>query len=274
MANRRMLSKTIVQTQRFLRLPLETQALYCYLVVNADDDGVVEAFPIMRMINANDDSLNLLVIKEYLLLLNSEMVFFIKDFFEQNTIKGDRYTPSKHRQLLIEYLKQNKMIESLNLGPRLVQYIQKTRFHIGTDLEPEGSHNIIKDKIDKDKIDKYKISQNKIDSDGCPILSKLTDEICLIESLWNRDLTEQERILLDKIVVDRSLLELAIQRTADLESKKQNISYLKGILMNWESRGLTTVKQIKDSDWNYKESDRKDIDVSEDFMIAMDIWKD
>ncbi|HEK9114017.1 TPA: hypothetical protein SUB59_001922, partial [Streptococcus equi subsp. equi] len=82
MANRRMLSKTVVQIQRFLRLPLEAQALYCHLVVNADDDGIVEAFPVMRMINANEDSLNLLTLKQYLLLLNNEMVYFIKDFFE------------------------------------------------------------------------------------------------------------------------------------------------------------------------------------------------
>ena len=78
-----MLSKTVVQTQRFLRLPLEAQALYCHLVVNADDDGIVEAFPIMRMINANEDSLNLLTLKQYLILLNNEMVYFIKDLLKR-----------------------------------------------------------------------------------------------------------------------------------------------------------------------------------------------
>ena len=50
MGNRRMISKTVTQTQRFLRLPLEAQALYFHLIQNSDDDGVVEAFPVVRMI--------------------------------------------------------------------------------------------------------------------------------------------------------------------------------------------------------------------------------
>ena len=52
MGNRRMISKTVTQTQRFLRLPLEAQALYFHLIQNSDDDGVVEAFPVVRMIGA------------------------------------------------------------------------------------------------------------------------------------------------------------------------------------------------------------------------------
>ena len=56
-----MIGKTVTQTQKFLRLPLEAQALYFHLIQNADDDGVVEAFPVLRMIGASEDSLGLLV---------------------------------------------------------------------------------------------------------------------------------------------------------------------------------------------------------------------
>ncbi|HEN0649336.1 TPA: DNA replication protein DnaD, partial [Streptococcus agalactiae] len=207
MANRRMLSKTVVQTQRFLRLPLEAQALYCHLVVNADDDGIVEAFPVMRMINANEDSLNLLTLKQYLLLLNNEMVYFIKDFFEQNTIKADRYTPSSHRQLLIDYLKDNQLLECLNLGPRLINYLQNARLQVGASLDPDGNRNIIKDKISKDRIGKDKLSQDKIGLDNDPISSRLTDDIWLMETLWHRKLTPQEKVLLDGLTVNDSLLQ-------------------------------------------------------------------
>ena len=220
MANRRMLSKTVVQTQRFLRLPLEAQALYCHLVVNADDDGIVEAFPVMRMINANEDSLNLLTLKQYLLLLNNEMVYFIKDFFEQNTIKADRYTPSSHRQLLIDYLKDHQLLDCLNLGPRLINYLQNTRLQVGASLDPDENHNIIKDKISKDRIGKDKLSQDKIGLDNNPILSRLTDDIWLMETLWHRELTQQEKVLLEGFAVNHSLLQLAIQKTAELEPKK------------------------------------------------------
>lgn len=274
MANRRMLSKTVVQTQRFLCLPLEAQALYCHLVVNADDDGIVEAFPIMRMINANEDSLNLLTLKQYLLLLNNEMVYFIKDFFEQNTIKADRYTPSSHRQLLIDYLKDNQLLESLNLGPRLVNYLQNTRLQVGTSLAPDGNRNIIKDKISKDRIGKDKLSQDKIGLDNNPISSRLTDDIWLMETLWHRELSQQEKALLEGLTVNPSLLQLAIQKTAELEPKKQNMSYVKGILTNWEARGLITADQVIGSEKDYHPLEISNVEVSEDFLAAMDLWKD
>ena len=74
MGNRRMMSKTVTQTQRFLQMPLEAQALYFHLLQSTDDDGIVEAFPIVRMIGASEDSLKLLQAKEFIKLLNSEMV--------------------------------------------------------------------------------------------------------------------------------------------------------------------------------------------------------
>lgn len=274
MANRRMLSKTVVQTQRFLRLPLEAQALYCHLVVNADDDGIVEAFPVMRMINANEDSLNLLTLKQYLLLLNNEMVYFIKDFFEQNTIKADRYTPSSHRQLLIDYLKDHQLLDCLNLGPRLINYLQNTRLQVGASLDPDENHNIIKDKISKDRIGKDKLSQDKIGLDSDPISSRLTDDIWLMETLWHRELTQQEKVLLEGFAVNHSLLQLAIQKTAELEPKKQNMSYVKGILMNWEARGFITADQVIASEKDYCPLEISNVEVSEDFIAAMDIWKD
>ncbi|HEO6898929.1 TPA: DNA replication protein DnaD, partial [Streptococcus agalactiae] len=75
MGNRRMISKTVTQTQRFLQMPLEAQALYFHLIQNADDDGIVEAFPIVRMIGANEDNLKLLQVKNFVKPLNEEMVY-------------------------------------------------------------------------------------------------------------------------------------------------------------------------------------------------------
>ena len=61
-----MISKTITQTQRFLMLPLEAQALYFHLIQNSDDDGIVEDFPVVRMIGVSEDNLRLLIIKVFL----------------------------------------------------------------------------------------------------------------------------------------------------------------------------------------------------------------
>jgi uncharacterized phage protein (TIGR02220 family) len=103
-AERRMVSKTVTQTQKFLRLPLEAQALYFHLILNSDDDGIVEAFPVVRMIGSSEDSLGLLVIKQFIKPLGEDMVYFITDFNEQNKIRPDRHKPSIHRDLAVEKL--------------------------------------------------------------------------------------------------------------------------------------------------------------------------
>ena len=152
MAERRMVSKTIMQTQKFLRLPLETQALYVHLVINSDDDGIVEAFPVVRMIGASEDSLGLLVIKQFIKPLNQDMVYFITDFNEQNKIRPDRHKPSIHRNLAIQQLglevEGSRLVEPGNEVPELPEGSQTIDGQV-TDKCP---HSIGKDSIGKDSV--------------------------------------------------------------------------------------------------------------------------
>ena len=57
MAERRMFSKRIISSARFLRMAASAQALYLHLVMNADDEGVVEAFCIFRVWAGGGDGL-------------------------------------------------------------------------------------------------------------------------------------------------------------------------------------------------------------------------
>ena len=100
MANRRMFSKTIVEYGRFLRMPLTSQALYFHLGVNADDDGVVEAYPVMSQIKASDDDLRILASKGFVRMLNQDLLVVINDWTINNRIRKDRYQPSIYRNLL------------------------------------------------------------------------------------------------------------------------------------------------------------------------------
>ena len=153
MAERRMVSKTIMQTQKFLRLPLETQALYVHLVINSDDDGIVEAFPVVRMIGASEDSLGLLVIKQFIKPLNQDMVYFITDFNEQNKIRPDRHKPSIHRDLAIQQLglevDGSRLVEPGKVVLEIKEECQTGDGQV-TDKCP---HSIGKDSIGKDSID-------------------------------------------------------------------------------------------------------------------------
>jgi len=153
MAERRMVSKTIMQTQKFLRLPLETQALYVHLVINSDDDGIVEAFPVVRMIGASEDSLGLLVIKQFIKPLNQDMVYFITDFNEQNKIRPDRHKPSIHRNLAIQQLglevDGSRLVEPGNVVLELTEEGQT----VDGQVTDECPHSIGKGSIGKGSID-------------------------------------------------------------------------------------------------------------------------
>lgn len=102
MAERRMFAKSVINSARFLTMPPSSRLLYYDLGMAADDDGVVEAFTVMRMTGAADDDLRVLVSKGFVSLLNDELVAYITDWSTNNQIRKDRYQPSIYRNLLVK----------------------------------------------------------------------------------------------------------------------------------------------------------------------------
>lgn len=100
MAERRMFAKKIVNSARFLQLPVAAQLLYFHLGMQADDDGAVEAFTVMRITGATEDDLQVLVDKGFITILNDELVSYITDWKQNNQIRKDRYTASMYTDLL------------------------------------------------------------------------------------------------------------------------------------------------------------------------------
>ena len=90
MGDRRMISRKIVQSARFLKMPATSQNLYFHLIVNADDDGIVEAYPVLGVTKANEDDLRILVSKKFVYVMNEDLVTYIEDWREQNTLRADR----------------------------------------------------------------------------------------------------------------------------------------------------------------------------------------
>lgn len=112
MAERRMLSKAIVTSARFLRMPVSSRELYFHLVLNADDDGVVEAFPVMRMVGAGEDDLKVLIGRGFVVMLSDDdLITYIKHWPEQNTIRADRKVNSRYQSLLVRAIPDIKLIE-------------------------------------------------------------------------------------------------------------------------------------------------------------------
>lgn len=101
MAERRMFAKSVIGSARFLRIPATSRLLYYDLGMQADDDGVVEAFSVMRTTGATEDDLRVLASKGFVSVLNEDLVTYISDWSRNNYIQKERYRPSIYHDLLV-----------------------------------------------------------------------------------------------------------------------------------------------------------------------------
>jgi len=81
-------------------MPAEAQLLYFHMILRADDDGVVESYPLMRLLGVPNDNLKLLMAKDFVRNLNEDQVIVIVDWLEHNVIRADRKVDSIYKNLL------------------------------------------------------------------------------------------------------------------------------------------------------------------------------
>lgn len=242
MGNRRMISKTITQTHRFLQMPLEVQALYFHLIQNSDDDGIVEAFPIVRMIGASEDSLKLLQAKAFIKPLNDEMIFYIIDFHEQNVIRADRKVNSIHLDLLKKVIPNAEIIEPKQRADR----VKKHGHQMDDNGTTNGLPNISKGNIIKDNISKGSRSEIEQSPTTAPIINQdFYDLYQAFEQETGKALSpmqiEDLKYMLEDFKPDmifEALREAVIQG-------KANFAYIQAILKRWRQDNLMTVELVR-----------------------------
>ena len=145
MAERRMMAKSIIKSDQFLEMPISSQLLYFHLLLDADDDGFINApKSIMRVIGAKDDDMRVLQAKGYTIPFDSGVIV-IKHWRMHNSLRKDRYNPNpqlenERKQLIINDRKEYEL--ATNWQP------------IGNQLATNGYHSIGKDSIGKDSIGK------------------------------------------------------------------------------------------------------------------------
>jgi len=100
MAEKRMLTMKICDSDAFLEMPLSTQCLYFHLNMRADDDGFIgNPKKIQRIIGSSEDDLRLLIMKKFLLVFDHGVIV-IKHWKMHNTIQKDRYKPTSYQDEL------------------------------------------------------------------------------------------------------------------------------------------------------------------------------
>src|SRR5699024_3963370 len=106
MAQRRMFSRKITESDQFLDMPMSAQVLYFHINMQADDDGFVgHAKTIKRMIGASDDELKLLIAKHFLIPFETG-IEVIGDWKIHNYIKKEIYSETfyQHEKAQLETL--------------------------------------------------------------------------------------------------------------------------------------------------------------------------
>lgn len=110
MAERRMMSKKIIDTDNFLDMPQSTQCLYFHLLLRADDDGFIQSpKSIMRITGCKDDDLKLLVVKGFVIGFETGVIV-IRHWRIHNYVQSDRYSKSELPEAKCVELK-NKVYE-------------------------------------------------------------------------------------------------------------------------------------------------------------------
>lgn len=110
MAERRMMSKKIIDTDNFLDMPQSTQCLYFHLLLRADDDGFIQSpKSIMRITGCKEDDLKLLNAKGFVIGFETGVIV-IRHWRIHNYVQSDRYSKSELPEAKCVELK-NKVYE-------------------------------------------------------------------------------------------------------------------------------------------------------------------
>lgn len=119
MAERRMFSKSVVESDPFMDMPAEAQALYFHLNMAADDDGFCDnPRSIMRACGASNDTMKLLIAKKFVLTFekNDGFVVVVKHWRLNNYIRKDTYHETKYKEFMRELYFDENQSYSMNPG--------------------------------------------------------------------------------------------------------------------------------------------------------------
>lgn len=106
-ANRRMFSMDVINTDMFMEMPISAQCLYFHLGMRADDDGFISTPRlVIKIVNCTNDDLKILISKGYVIPFETGVVV-IRHWRQNNYVRCDRYTKSRHTEELQSLLLEN-----------------------------------------------------------------------------------------------------------------------------------------------------------------------
>ncbi|EPT90584.1 DNA replication protein, partial [Streptococcus agalactiae BSU178] len=207
MAQKRMFSNIITDTDRFLDMPASSQNLYFHLNMHADDDGFVDSPKrIMRNVGAGNDDMNVLLSKKFVLNFDSGLIL-IKDWKIHNVIRKDMYKPTVYTE------EKSQII-----------------------VDDTKSYQFRNEYVPQNRLDKNRLDKNRLDKDREETIFHF------VENEFGRLLSPMEIETIGIMIKENNpdLVKEAIKRTK-LQGKT-NLNYASGILRNWRDDNITTIE--------------------------------
>ncbi len=172
MADKRMISKVVYTSGRFLKLPLEIQALYTHLLLHADDDGVVEAYSVLKLLECKEYNLKVLQEEGFIVLLNRDLVAYLPHWLLQNKLRADRKINSQYQSLLLKVLPDVKIQQA---KPRADRPPKK---HVQLELEMGRP----RDGLDQYRLDQYRLDlkQQQLNVVDVPVVEDVADDAAIV----------------------------------------------------------------------------------------------
>lgn len=157
MAERRMFTQKITESDAFIEMPMSSQALYFHLCMNADDDGFVKnPKSIQRLVGCNNDDMKLLIAKRFILPFDSGVIV-IKHWRMHNLLRKDRYKETEYlEEKNMLFLKENGAYTfDENQGKPLPKIAQtSTDNQMATDWQPNDNQMAPQYSVGKESIGK------------------------------------------------------------------------------------------------------------------------
>ena len=222
MAQKRMFSLSVVDTDKFLEMPISSRLLYYELGMRADDDGFVDNWKkILLFTGLKEDDLKVLISKQFILPFESGVIV-IRHWRLNNYLQKDRTKPTIYQEELAQLDTDENNVYS---------------------LYTDCIHSIDKSSIDKSSIDECSCNEKK--DDFQKVIDFYNNNI---GQLTPYGLTILESYT-DQLEIDCIIY--AMQKA--VESNKRNIQYIKAILNNWVKAGIKTIVEAKDEEMEFKQ---------------------
>ena len=161
MAERRMIAKTIIDSDAFIDMSPGARLLYYDLCTRADDEGFINSpKKIIRMTDSKEEYLTELADKKFIIVFDSGIVC-IKHWLIHNYIPRDRFHETKYKEERAMLLLDENKAYSLTHGT-CIQDVYEHDDNMNTEVRL-GKDSIGKVSLDKDSLGEVRSEEGRGD---------------------------------------------------------------------------------------------------------------